>query len=525
MGGDRVNFFVSHAGADGAWAEWVAWQLIDAGYSVELDVWDWAAGRNFVTAMSEALTRADRVVALFSAAYFEPERYTTEEWSASLVHVPGVATGRLVPVRVEEVPAALVPPLLRPLVSRDVFGVAEAEARRVLLAAVAGPARPAGAPGFPGRPGPLSRLGGAGPRLPGVLPLVWGNIPARNPGFTGRDQMLADVRQALLGGGQAVVQALAGMGGVGKTQLAAEYAYRFASGYDVVWWIAAEQAGLIGEQVAALAAELGCAGPDADLGVAGRAALGELRRRDRWLLVFDNAESPEDLAPWLPGGAGHVLITSRVHGWPEVAVPVEVDVLARDESVAILRDRVAGLSGGDADRVAAALGDLPLAVAQAASYLAETGMPAGEYAGLVWSRAGQLLEKGRPSTYPRSLAAVTVLALDRLRGQDPAAAEVAGVCAFLAPEPVPVQLFTGAAARLPAVLAGQAADPVAWRQVLGRVSRSALARVDPDGLLMHRLTQAIIRSCLPPGQATATRVRTEVPRAFRTVIHEDVSGR
>src|SRR5262245_42258505 len=69
MSGDRVDLFVSHAGADRAWAEWVAWQLIDAGYSVELDVWDWAAGRNFVTAMDEALGRADRVVALFSAAY------------------------------------------------------------------------------------------------------------------------------------------------------------------------------------------------------------------------------------------------------------------------------------------------------------------------------------------------------------------------------------------------------------------------------------------------------------------------
>src|SRR5260370_15548635 len=98
MGGDRVDFFVSHAGRDGAWAEWVAWQLIDAGYTVELDVWDWAAGRNFVTAMSEALARADRVVALFSAAYFEPERYTAEEWSASLVHLPGVAAGRPGPV-------------------------------------------------------------------------------------------------------------------------------------------------------------------------------------------------------------------------------------------------------------------------------------------------------------------------------------------------------------------------------------------------------------------------------------------
>ena len=487
-------------------------------------MWDWAAGRNFVTAMSEALARADRVVALFSAAYFEPERYTTEEWSASLVHLPGVAAGRLVPVRVEEVPADLVPPLLRPLVSRDVFGVAEEEARRALLAAVAGPARPAGAPGFPGRPGPLSRLGGAGPRLPGVLPPVWGNVPPRNPGFTGRDQMLADVRQALLSGGRAVVQALAGMGGVGKTQLAAEYAHRFASGYDVVWWIAAEQAALIGEQVAALAVEMGCAGPDADLGGAGRAVLGELRRRDRWLLVFDNAESPQDLAGWLPGGAGHVLVTSRSRGWAEVAVPVEVDVLARGESVAILRDRVPGLADGDADRVAAAVGDLPLALAQAAGYLAETGMPAGEYADLVGPRAAQLLGEGRPSSYPRSLAAVTVLALDRLAGQDPAAAEVARVCAFLAPEPVPAEWFPGAAAKLPAVLAGKAGDPVAWRQVLGRVSRSALARADPDGLVMHRLTQAIIRSCLPPEQATATRARAEAIVAASGPADTDAPG-
>ncbi len=74
---DRVDFFVSHAGADRAWAEWVAWQLTEAGYIVELDVWDWAAGQNFMTAMSDALERCDRVVALFSAAYFDRSRQVT----------------------------------------------------------------------------------------------------------------------------------------------------------------------------------------------------------------------------------------------------------------------------------------------------------------------------------------------------------------------------------------------------------------------------------------------------------------
>ncbi len=503
MGGDRVDFFVSHAGADRAWAEWVAWQLAEAGYCVELDVWDWAAGRNFVTAMDQALARCDRVVALFSAAYFESGRYTTGEWSAALVHVPGVAAGRLVPVRVEAVPADKVPPVLRPLIARDVFGVDELAARRALLEAAAGPGRPGRKPGFPGSPG---RAGGAGPRRPGSRPRVW-NVPARNPGFTGRDGLLVAVREALLSGDRAVVQALYGLGGVGKTQLAVEYAHRFAGGYDLVWWVNAEAAPLIGEQLAALAAELGCAGPGAGLAAARGAVLAELRARDRWLLVFDNAAGPEDVAGALPSGAGHVLITSRAQDWAEVAMPVEVDVLARAESAAILVNRVPGLGEADAGRVAAALGDLPLALAQAAGYMAGTGTAAAEYLDLLAARAAQVLDQGRSAAYPRSLTAVTQLAFDRLRGEDPAAAGLAAICAFLAPEPVPADWFPRAAAKLPAPLAGQAADPVAWRQVLARVRQQALARLDQHGLQMHRLTQAILCGYLPPQQAADARDR------------------
>jgi Tetratricopeptide repeat/NB-ARC domain len=358
---------------------------------------------------------------------------------------------------------------------------------------------------------------------PGLQPRVWGDLPARNPGFTGREELLAAVRKALVSGGRAAVQALHGWGGVGKTQLAAEYAHRFRADYDVGWWIRAERAGLIGEQIAALGAALGCAAPGTSLERARVAVLTELRERERWLLVFDNAESPQDIAGWLPGGNGHVLITSRAQGWEEVAVPVEVDVLARAESVALLRDRVPGLADADADRVAQELGDLPLALAQTAAYLAETGMPAPEYAGLIGTRAAQLMCEGLPLSYPQPLAAVTGLALDRLRDQDPAAAELAGVCAFLAPEPIPADWFPAAAASLPTALAGPAADPLTWRQLLAALGRSALARVDASGLVMHRLTQAIIRGSLQD-QAAAARNLAEAVIAASAPDDTDEPG-
>ena len=338
----------------------------------------------------------------------------------------------------------------------------------------------------------------------GARPRVW-NVPARNPGFTGRDDLLAEVRERLLAGDKAVVQALHGMGGVGKTQLAAEYAHRFAGTYDLAWWINAEQGGLIGDQVAALGFALGCVQPGAGTEAVRAAVLAELRHRRRWLLVFDNAEESADVGPWLPGGGGHVLITSRQRGWDEVAAPVEVDVLARAESVAILQTRVTMLSGADADRLAAELGDLPLAIAQAAGFMADTGMTADEFLVLLGTRAAQLLAHGAPGSYPQSLAAATGLIADRLARQDPAAAELASVCAFLAPEPIPESLFTGAVGVLPGELAARAADPLAWRQTLAHMTRQSLVRIDHRGLQMHRLTRAILRERLTPAKAAATR--------------------
>jgi hypothetical protein len=500
VGGDRVDFFISHAGADRAWAEWVDAQLRAAGYTTELDVRDWPVGQNFMLAMNDALARCDRVVALYSEAYFDRSRYTTSEWVVALLFTEE-NRHRLIPVRVEDVLPDLIPPLLKPILHRDIFGMEPEAAQEALLQAVTASRTDGGDPGYP-------CVGSApsGLRIPGSVPLVR-KLPARNAGFIGRDDLLVTLRERLQARARAVIQALHGMGGVGKTQLAIEFAHRFADSYDLIWWIDSEQALLIADQFAALGSALGCVPAGVGVEVARTAVLNDLRQRPGWLLIFDNVEQPADIADWLPDSAtGHVLITTRATGWHETAAaPIEVDIFARAESVTLLRERVPWLTEADAQALAGQLGDLPLAITQAASYLADSRMPATEYLGLLKTRAARLLSEGTPASYPRSLAGAIQLTMERLTARNPAAAALAEICSFFAPEPIPLTLFPATAGQLAGPLAHAASDPIAWRNLLADLNRTTVARVDHQSLQLHRLNQSILRDQLPADHAAATR--------------------
>ncbi len=503
----RIDLFVSYAGPDRPWAEWVAQQLIAAGYTVEVDVWDWAAGSNTVLNMNDALARADRVLALYSAAYFERERFTVDEWTAVMAERPDAGGGRrLVPVRVQEVKP---PPILAPLVYRDLFNVDETAAREELLSAVGGPRRPSTPRSFPGGPAPELIPVGAGPRVPGTYPPVW-NVPRRHPAFTGREALLAALRERLTGGDRAVVQALYGMGGVGKTQLAIEYAHLFVGDYQLVWWIDAERPELIGEQIAELALAAGWVDKGTVIDAAVQSVFGRLRAMSRWLIVFDNAETAPDLGPWLPPDTGHVIVTSRNSGFGELGKPVEVDVFHRSESIALLEQHLPLLADADADadRLAQALGDLPLALTQAAGLIAETRIPIPDYLTELSQHAIDVLGDHNPLAYPVPLAATIELSVRRL--EDPAAVQLLHMCALLAPEPIPLFWFTTAPAEtFPEPLAATVTAGLAFRRLLARMARLGLIRLTEDTLQLHRLTQAVLRDRRDPEQHAQDRVVVE----------------
>ncbi|SFT78980.1 DNA-binding transcriptional activator of the SARP family [Geodermatophilus amargosae] len=335
------------------------------------------------------------------------------------------------------------------------------------------------------------------------LPQVW-NAPTRNPWFIGRDGMLAELRRRLgAGEGTLVVQALHGLGGVGKTQLAIEYAHRYAADYELVWWIHAEQPVLIPDQLARLAARLDLpAGATVNDTV--ERLLAELRGRTGWLLIFDNAERPADIAGYRPGGAGHVLITSRYPGWGALGGRLEVDVLARAETAALLQARIPALDEELADQLAAELGDLPLAAAQAAGYLEQTDLPAIDYLRRFRAHRATLLARGEVVGYAGRLATAWALSLERLRGEDPAAVALLELAAFLAPDPIPLSLFREHVDLLGEPLRATAADPDALSDTVGALVGYSLARRSTDGFQVHRLVQAVIRHQLGPDRQQAT---------------------
>jgi tetratricopeptide (TPR) repeat protein len=258
----------------------------------------------------------------------------------------------------------------------------------------------------------------------------------------------------------------------------------------------AENPGLLAGQFGALGAELGLpAMLDAEATV--RVVCTELRRRGRWLLILDNAEEIDHIRPVLPGGSGHVLITTRRGGFRALGHALDLDVLARDEAIALLQHRAPQLSRTEADTLADRLGDLPLALAQAAAYLDQTQLPPADYLRLLHTHEATVLDRGQAIGHADTVHTLWSLSLERLQAEHPAAVQLLQLCAWLAPEPIPTDLFSEHPEHLPQPLAAAAADPLAFADTIAALTDYSLVRRTQHDLHLHRLVQTVTRQNQP----------------------------
>ncbi|MDQ7903251.1 FxSxx-COOH system tetratricopeptide repeat protein [Phytohabitans sp. ZYX-F-186] len=467
---------LEHAPADQLWAEWIELVLHDAGVRVR----DRAAS----DAPAEARRARPRRLVIVSGAFVAADD------SPPAREQPGTPS-----------PLAIYVSDLRPLpefppeTSTSIFGLSEKIAADRILRLL-------------GRQGPVAEGSSpAGARFPGSEPRIF-SAPTRNAMFTGREEELLQLRANLRSLGTTVVLqprqtsatlpvALQGMGGVGKTQLALEYAHRFRTAYDIVWWVTAEPAQFIDTSLADLADRLGVP-EESKTADKARWALQTLRRGEpfgRWLVVLDNAEDLDHVKRFLPEGNGHIIITSRNPAWTNHARGIQVDVFRRAESIEHLRQRVAGMTGPEAEQVAEVLGDLPIAIATAGAWLAETLTPVAEYLRQIERHGPRALAGTADATSGSAVEATWDLSLSRLRSQSEAAYRLLQLCSVMAPEIALDLVNSDEMAAALAPFDPSVTEPMVRAALIQRTNRLALIKLDPHNqqMAVHRLLQAVVR--------------------------------
>lgn len=347
------------------------------------------------------------------------------------------------------------------------------------------------------------------------LPAIVGNLPLRNPDFTGREALLNTLHRRLGAGTTAVLpEAVHGAGGVGKSQLVVEYVYRHQEDFDLIWWIPAEHLARIPTVLAELAPRLDLqVQPSADIAVpAVLEALRKGRPYSNWLLVFDNAEQPEDVERFFPkGGTGSIVVTSRNKRWRDFADSLPVDVFDRRESIALMQRRDPNLADASADRLAEILGDLPLAIEVAAGWLAQSGSTVEDYIQRLRENEPPLDERDQAESSEgalEGLAAAWNVSLNGLREDEPMALRLLQLCAFFAPEQISRALLSKPRGlSIHADLDPLVSNRARLEQAIRVISRLRLVRRDhrSNSFQMHRLVQRMLIGQMSPEDREAMR--------------------
>ncbi|GGW44035.1 NTPase [Streptomyces lucensis JCM 4490] len=364
-------------------------------------------------------------------------------------------------------------------------------------------------------------------RFPGRTPELL-SLPMRNAHFVGRSRQLAALRQGFVfsTADHTAPHVLWGMKGAGKRQVALEYAHRYASQYDLVWWIPASSADGIRAALRELAQALNDARGGARSGDDLSALLTDLRTGrycSRWLLVFDGAENSEAIDEFIPStGPGHVLITSLEPVWPAQYRTRQVDSFTLEESLRLLRNGLPGAETAALERLARRLGNHPLmlnaAVAELSSYPSRTD----DYIALIDRRESDAPDDVVLPQY-RTLGTVYRGIYDGLRRSQPAAARLLELCSFLSSDGVGLQVIESAG-MIERLIPhdGNLRDALRLRTVVNQLSLAKLAVVDQktQRLKVHRILQDLVQGWMTAGERAGT--RAEVLAVLAAMVPSDL---
>ncbi len=377
---------------------------------------------------------------------------------------------------------------------------------------------------FPGTPD--SRT--SSPPLP-----IW-NVPyRRNLFFTGREDVLAHLYTVLRSSkAAALTQAISGLGGIGKTQIAVEYAYRSHDHYQAIFWVNASTRDALSADFVILAVLLSLPEQhEQDQDIVVRAVKRWLSTHKHWLLILDNVDDLDMIVDFLPmHGRGDVLLTTRLQASGTIAQSIEVEKMGLDEGVTFLLRRTKVIAPGasldeamkenqaQAAEIVAVLDGLPLALDQAGAYIEETRCGLSQYLSLYGTRRKELLlRRGRfPVDHPNSVVATWSLSFQQVEQESLAAADLLHILAFLNPEAIPEEIITLGAAELGPVLGEVASDPLKFDKIIELLLSYSLIRRTPEvrSLSIHRLVQAVLKD----GMDTDIQ-RLWAERVIRTVNH------
>jgi tetratricopeptide (TPR) repeat protein len=323
------------------------------------------------------------------------------------------------------------------------------------------------------------------------------NIPPPHPHFTGREDLLRTLQEHLYSSSYVAltqVQAITGLGGIGKTQLALEYARSHRGEFDLGWWIRAERRQTLVKDFLNLATCLGLISDQAGDEDAVIAIVNKwLSTNSRWLLIFDNAESQDDIANILPSDRrGQIIITSRNPVWGGMAETLPVSAFSFEDSIQFLLKRTTSNDRKSAETISVILGGLPLALEQAAAYTEEVGGNLSDY-------AGRLIGSDPPIPKPIYAQTPTVattfrISLSRIRRADRLAINIIMTCAFLAPDDIPLEIFRKRTSMRDLVAGSYVSTDERLDAAIALIRRYSLVTRYGDALTIHRLVQSVARS-------------------------------